>query len=76
MTFSVAICDDSAPDRAAVQTLLAQWAAQRDLTVAPDIFASAEQFLFHYEDNPQYDLLPQYAEVGFYQAPGCGAHRL
>lgn len=57
MTFSVAICDDSAPDRAAVQTLLAQWAAQRDLTVAPDIFASAEQFLFHYEDNPQYDLL-------------------
>lgn len=57
MTFSAAICDDSPADRLAVQTLLSAWADARKIDVQIDSFPSAEQFLFHYADFPQYDLL-------------------
>lgn len=57
MTFSTAVCDDSPADRLAVETLLSAWAQARDVDVQIDCFPSAEQFLFHYADYPQYDLL-------------------
>lgn len=57
MTLCTAICDDSPADRQAVHALLTAWAAARQVDVQIDCFPSAEQFLFHYADFPQYDLL-------------------
>lgn len=57
MAISVAIVDDQAADRSAVQSLLLSWAQARGEAVTPRLFSSAEQFLFHYAECPQYDLL-------------------
>ena len=57
MTLCAAICDDSPADRLAVQTMLSAWAQARQVDLQTDCFPSAEQFLFHYADFPQYDLL-------------------
>ena len=57
MTLCAAICDDSPADRLAVETMLSAWAQVRAVDVQIDCFPSAEQFLFHYADFPQYDLL-------------------
>ena len=57
MAISAAIVDDRETDRRAVQTLLQALAQMRGEAVTIRLFASAEQFLFHYENFPCYDLL-------------------
>lgn len=57
MAISAAIVDDQETDRSAVHALLTAWAKARGETVMAKTFPSAEQFLFHYETCPQYDLL-------------------
>ena len=57
MPVRIAICDDSAADAAYVGALLDQWAAQRGLAVQAERFESAQAFLFHYEENKDYDVL-------------------
>lgn len=57
MPVRIAICDDSAADAAYVGALLDQWAAQRGLAVQAERFESAQAFLFHYEEQKDYDVL-------------------
>ena len=64
MAYRVAICDDSAVDAAYVDELLQAWAAGRGLDVSAERFASAEQFLFHYEEDKNFDILLLDIEMG------------
>ena len=64
MKYKVAICDDAASDRAYVNQLLKQWAVQVGYTVQIDLFTSAEDFLFHYADKSDYDILLLDIEMG------------
>lgn len=57
MPVRIAICDDSAADAAYVGALLDQWAAQRGLALQAERFESAQAFLFHYEEQKDYDVL-------------------
>ncbi len=64
MAYRVAICDDSAVDAAYVEELLQAWAAERELDVSAERFSSAEQFLFHYEEDKSFDILLLDIEMG------------
>lgn len=64
MTLSMAICDDSAPDAGYVETLVREWAAARGVDVCVRIFASAEGFLFAYEEDKSFDILLLDIEMG------------
>ncbi len=64
MAYRVAVCDDSAVDAAYVEELLQTWAAERGLEVSAERFSSAEQFLFHYEEDKNFDILLLDIEMG------------
>lgn len=64
MAYRVAICDDSSKDAEFVQNILKGWAAERNLLLQAELFASAEAFLFHYEEDKGYDLLLLDIEMG------------
>ena len=60
----VAICDDCPADRDYIAALVKRWAAERERAVAFSIFESAEEFLFHYEENKEQDILLLDIEMG------------
>ncbi len=64
MAYRIAICDDSATDAAYVLTLLELWAAAHQAEVQPQVFASAEQFLFQYAEDKAWDVLLLDIEMG------------
>lgn len=64
MAYRVAICDDSSTDAGYVQSLLNSWAADRQVTVQIETFASAESFLFHYAEDKAFDILLLDIEMG------------
>ena len=53
----LAICDDSKQDTQFVQSLAADWAKSRNLDLQTLTFPSAESFLFHYEEDKNFDIL-------------------
>lgn len=57
MKYKIAICDDSAADRAYVTDMVNRWSAVVGHAVHLDAFDSAESFLFHYADENDYDIL-------------------
>lgn len=57
MKYKIAICDDSDADRQYVLNMVNAWAAQTGHAVHTDIFSSAENFLFHYPEESDYDIL-------------------
>ena len=57
MLYKTAICDDSAADRDYIENLTRRWAAERRHTLRLSSFASAESFLFHYEEEKDFDIL-------------------
>lgn len=57
MKYKIAICDDAAEDRAYVRGIVEKWAAAAGYAVQINAFASAENFLFHYADESDYDIL-------------------
>lgn len=57
MKYKIAICDDAAEDRAYVRGIVEKWAAAVGYAVQINTFASAENFLFHYADESDYDIL-------------------
>lgn len=57
MKYKIAICDDSAADRAYVTDMVNRWSAVVGHAVHLDAFDSAESFLFHYADKNDYDIL-------------------
>lgn len=64
MHYKIAVCDDEAADRALLDILVRRWAAAAGHTVHLDAFGSAEQFLFHYAEENDYDVLLLDVEMG------------
>ena len=64
MAYRVAICDDSAKDAEFVQHILNTWAADRQVSIQPEIFSSAESFLFRYAEDKAWDILLLDIEMG------------
>lgn len=64
MTYKIAICDDSDTDRQYVLDMVNRWAAQAGHQVHINTFASAENFLFHYAGENDYDILLLDIEMG------------
>lgn len=64
MYCKVAICDDASKDRDLLDALVRRWAQKRGHAVRLAAFASAEQFLFHYAEEKDYDVLLLDVEMG------------
>lgn len=64
MVYRIAVCDDSKADAEFVQSILNNWAAERNVTIQVETFPTAESFLFHYEENKAYDILLLDIEMG------------
>jgi DNA-binding LytR/AlgR family response regulator len=64
MTYKIAICDDSDADRQYVLDMVNRWTQRAGHTVHTDTFASAENFLFHYAEESDYDILLLDIEMG------------
>ncbi len=64
MQYNVAVCDDSAADRQYILRMLAEWAENSGHSVVVSEFSSSEEFLFHYEDKKEYDILLLDVEMG------------
>jgi DNA-binding LytR/AlgR family response regulator len=64
MNYKIAICDDSDADRQYVFDMVNRWAEKAGHVVHTDTFASAENFLFHYAEESDYDILLLDIEMG------------
>ena len=64
MKYKITICDDEQKDRDFVAALSRRWAGQRGNTVELTEFSSAEQFLFCYGEQSDYDILLLDIEMG------------
>ena len=64
MNLNFAICDDSIIDSNYVKELVINWSAKIKCQVNINVFPSAEAFLFHYEENKNYDVLLLDIEMG------------
>ena len=64
MKYKIAICDDSDADRQYVLNMVHAWAASAGHAVHTDTFTSAENFLFHYAEESDYDILLLDIEMG------------
>jgi len=64
MKYKIAICDDSATDREYVSDMVSRWAERNGCTVRLNTFDSAENFLFHYAEESDYDILLLDIEMG------------
>lgn len=57
MKYKIAICDDLEEDRQSLSNLSLQWAKEANHSVELSTFSSAENFLFHYVENSDFDIL-------------------
>ena len=64
MSYRIAICDDSAADRQYVLNMVERWAASAGHVIHTDTFPSAENFLFHYAEESDSDILLLDIEMG------------
>ena len=64
MPYRVAIVDDNNTDAEFVQSMLNIWAQDRQISVQPQRFTSAENFLFHYAEDKSWDILLLDIEMG------------
>ena len=64
MKYKIAICDDSDVDRQYVLNMVNHWASSANHMLHTDTFTSAENFLFHYADESDYDILLLDIEMG------------
>lgn len=64
MKYKIAICDDSAADRQYMLDMVNRWAAGAGCGVKIDTFPSAENFLFCYAEESDYDILLLDIEMG------------
>jgi len=64
MNYNIAICEDSDTDRQYIAGLTECWSAKAGHVVKVSEFASAEQFLFHYAEKKDYDILLLDIEMG------------
>ena len=64
MNYKVPICDDSDADRQYIYGLTDRWAQKAGHTLQISLFSSAENFLFHYEGENDFDILLLDIEMG------------
>lgn len=64
MKYKIAICDDSEVDRQYVSGMVQRWAAGTGHIVHTEPFSSAENFLFRYAEERDYDILLLDIEMG------------
>lgn len=64
MRYKIAICDDERQQLQYLAALARDWAKHSGRTVNIRPFLSAEEFLFHYEDEKDYDILLLDIEMG------------
>lgn len=64
MKYKIAICDDSNADRQYILNMVDCWALTAGHVVHIDTFISAENFLFHYAEESDYDILLLDIEMG------------
>ena len=57
MIYRIAIVDDNQTDREFLHAQTQSWAAQNDSSLQVELFVSAEEFLFHYAEHKDYDIL-------------------
>ncbi len=62
--YRIAVCDDNQADVFYVSRLIKKWAAENNVTVHLEDFPSAEAFLFHYEEEKNFDILFLDIEMG------------
>ncbi len=55
--YNIGICDDNPTDISYLSELVSRWAEKKDVSVRIQTFLSAESFLFHYEEEKNYDVL-------------------
>lgn len=64
MKYKIAICDDSAVDQKYILNLIQKWAEKMQHIIQIKLFPSAENFLFHYAEQKDYDILLLDIEMG------------
>lgn len=64
MGCKIGICDDSGADREYILGLVQQWTAESGQNAPVSLFSSAENFLFHYAEEKDYDILLLDIEMG------------
>lgn len=64
MDYKIGVCDDSEADRNYIAEIVARWAANAGHTAQVDTFVSAENFMFHYAEEKNYDILLLDIEMG------------
>lgn len=64
MKYKIAICDDSDADRQYVLNMVNRWGIGAGHVAYTDTFTSAENFLFHYAKENDYDILLLDIEMG------------
>ena len=62
--YKIAICDDTEVDRNYINDIVCNWARQCGHSVDVCLFASAEEFLFEYEEDKSYQILLLDIEMG------------
>lgn len=64
MRYKIAICDDCDVDRQYILNMVTLWGERSGHIVYIDTFSSAENFLFHYAEESNYDILLLDIEMG------------
>lgn len=64
MDFKIVICDDRQEDIDYIHSLVRRWTAVSGYMASVETFLSAEAFLFHYENDKNYDILLLDIEMG------------
>lgn len=64
MKYKIAICDDSEVDRQYISGMVQRWAASAGHIAHIELFSSAENFLFRYAEERDYDILLLDIEMG------------
>ena len=64
MRYKIAICDDSDVDRQYILNIVNRWATVVGHIVHTETFSSAENFMFHYSQENDYDILLLDIEMG------------
>lgn len=64
MIYKIAICDDEKIDTEYLCRLVEKWAADSKYTIKIKLFLSAEEFLFHYEEDKTWHILLLDIEMG------------
>lgn len=64
MRYKIAICDDCDVDRQYILNMVTLWGERSGHIVHIDAFSSAENFLFHYAEESDYDILLLDIEMG------------